>query len=141
MALSQTSGGQITRKSTVIKRENQINKPRKTTSTINHKSEAEVPRPIIPDIQPIPIGFLKTYNIVIGTFGLLSNAQTFCKIQRDRGYSAEIYFDSSKEIYRVLIGFYENEQYALDIRDRAKEKYPDAWILYIVNGREERYYK
>ena len=93
------------------------------------------------DIQPISKASLFKYNVVLGSYSLLANARTFCSNLRARGYKdAQIYLDE-KKLYRVIGNRFFNEQDALSFRNTMRATYPDAWILYIVNGKEERYYK
>ena len=74
--------------------------------------------------------------------GKLENASGLCQSLRDKGYLSFIYQDNLPEMtmYRVTIGSTNNEQEALRIRDQARNTYPDAWILYFVNGKQERYF-
>lgn len=91
-------------------------------------------------IQPITISFLAKYNIVCASFSTLKYASEFCYDLRDKGYNAQIYLDSHN-IYRIIINRFFSEQDALNFRNSIRSKYQDAWILYINNGKEERYSK
>lgn len=92
-------------------------------------------------IQPISITNLYRYNIVCGTYSQLVNASTFCSQLRARGYKdAQIYLDE-KNFYRVISDRFFDEQEALNYRNMMRATYSDAWILYINNGKEERYFK
>ena len=93
-----------------------------------------------PNISPLQPNSMPKYSVVVSSYGFLQNAQIHCQALRDQGYSAEIYLDT-KGLYRVVLGGYENEQFALDLREKNRETYPSAWILYILNGREESYNK
>ena len=140
---AQASGGQIMRK-TVSKTQKTTKKDvkRKTSpvqSITNGQQDFSAPPPSS-NIQPTPIENLSTYNVVVGTMGIISNAQGLCQSLRDKGYSSRIYWDESRKLYRIIIGSTYSEQEALSLRNTSKQTYPDAWILYIVNGKEERYY-
>ena len=92
-------------------------------------------------IQPISITSLYKYNIVCGTYSQLAKASTFCSQLRARGYKdAQIYLDE-KNFYRVISDRFFDEQEALNYRNMMRATYSDAWILYINNGKEERYLK
>lgn len=93
-----------------------------------------------PTIQPIPMGNLATYNIVVSTFRFLDNAQGLCQKLRDEGWGAQIYVDSSN-MYRVLMAGTSDESEAIKYRNHARQTYPNAWILFINNGKEEKYNK
>ncbi len=139
IASAQASGGQIRRP---VQRQpgNTKNrtvtspKPSSTTSSI----VVDIPVNTPPAIQPILIGDLATYNVVVSTFSILANAQGLCQTLRDKGWGAQIYLDSSN-MYRVLMLGTSNEPEAVLYRNHARETYPNAWILKIENGKEIRY--
>lgn len=91
-------------------------------------------------IQPILMRDLFKYNVVCASFSMLENASIFCSKLRNSGYNAQIFYDSRK-MYRVIINRYHSEQEALNFRNSIKTAYPDAWILLVNNGKEERYLK
>ena len=81
---------------------------------------------------------LKKYNIVVCSYTSLSDAKQTFQDLNDNGFFSNIYLDSSNT-YRVLMYMGTislNEAKAK--RDKAREKYPDAWILKVENGREYR---
>ena len=124
---AQTSGGQITRKSS------KVPKTRKKNPSITIKQ-------IAPPVIPISIDSLYKYNVVVGSYGLLPNAQKLCQSLRDEGVMSNIFFDSLRVMYRVFIYNGTNNEYDAKIyRNKAIEKYPDAWIMYLENGRIYRY--
>ena len=132
MASAQASGGQIRRSTTKPRTEvKKQPKPRNTTT----QTEQSKPTYTQPAIQPISISSLATYNVVISTLGILSNAQGLCQSLRDKGWSAQIYLDPSN-MYRVLMVGTSDEPEAILYRNKAKQTYPDAWILTVENGRE-----
>ena len=142
LAIAQASGGQISRKtkSMEIKKQSKVNGDKKENVSSKEKQIAPEtpPKPII---DPISINSLSTYNIVGGSFSLLSKASNQCYRWREAGYKAQIYLDS-KGIYQVVLQSFNVEQDALNFRTyvRNYSDHPEAWILYIVNGHEERYF-
>lgn len=135
MASAQASGGQIRRNKPKPKTEVQKpSKPRYTTE----QTEQITPTYTPPTIQPISISSLATYNVVVGTFSILSNAQGLCQTLRNEGWGAQIYLDLSN-MYRVLMVGSDQEPEAVLYRNHARDTYPNAWILKIENGREYRY--
>lgn len=79
---------------------------------------------------------LKKYNIVVCSYTSLSDAKQTFQDLNDNGFFSNIYLDSSNT-YRVLMYMGTislNEAKAK--RDKAREKYPDAWILKVENGHE-----
>ena len=104
----------------------------KPATTLKRKNNTSI-------IEPIDTKSLSKYNIVASSYSNLSNAQKACKELSDNGYFSNIYFDSSS-MYRVLIYHGTNgEQEAILYRKKAREKYPDAWIMCVENGRTYRY--
>lgn len=92
-------------------------------------------------IEPIFLTSLSKYNIVAKTWSTFANAQEECQSMRNNGFHSNIYFESSKT-YRVLIySGTDNEQEAILLRNKAREKYPAAWIMCVENGRTYKYKK
>lgn len=139
MALAQASGGQIKRKVSNTSKKNNVKKERTLENRTDNSVETQL---TVPLIQPTPISDFSTYNIVVCSMGIIANASRFCQSLRDQGYTSLIYQDNHPEmtLYRITIGSTNNEQEALRIRDQARNTYPDAWILYFVNGKQERYW-
>lgn len=137
-AYAQASGGQIKRKVSNTSKKNNVKKERTLENRTDNSVETQLTVPII---QPTPISDFSTYNIVVCSMGIIANASRFCQSLRDQGYTSLIYQDNLPEmtLYRITIGSTNNEQEALRIRDQARNTYPDAWILYFVNGKKERY--
>ena len=136
---AQASGGQIRRKVNTTSKTNHVKRNRTSEAKSNNSVEA---LSTVPIIQPTPISGFSTYNVVVGSMGILANASRFCQTLRDKGYTSLIYQDNrpGTVLYRITIGSLNNEQEALRIRDQARNTYPDAWILYFVNGKQERYF-
>ena len=133
LMMAQASGGQIRRKVSATSKTNSV---KRETKKENRTDKT------IPLIQPTPISGFSTYNVVVGSMGKLENASGLCQSLRNKGYLSFIYQDDRSEMtmYKITIGSTNNEQEALRIRDRARNTYPDAWILYFVNGKQERYW-
>lgn len=132
MASAQASGGQIRRNTTKPRTEvKKHSNPRNAVPRVEQQSTQTYAQPAI---QPISISSLATYNVVISTLSILSNAQGLCQSLRDKGWSAQIYLDPSN-MYRVLMVGTNDEPEAILYRNNAKQTYPDAWILKVENGR------
>ena len=136
---AQASGGQIRRKVSTTSKTNSVKRETKKENRTDNSVEAQS---TVPLIQPTPISGFSTYNVVVCTMGIIANASRFCQSLRDQGYTSLIYQDNRPEmtLYRITIGSTNNEQEALRIRDQARNTSPDAWILYFVNGKQERYW-
>ena len=77
---------------------------------------------------------LKNFSVVIGSFGMLANAQALCQQLRDNGYSAQIVKNEARNMYRVVASTYDKKADAVASRDaiRGTQFNPnaDAWLLY-----------
>ena len=74
---------------------------------------------------------LKAYSVVVGSFGLLSNAEGLQQRLKDAGYNAQIVKNEGRNMYRVVASTFDNKADAARSRDqfRAQEAYKDAWLL------------
>lgn len=73
---------------------------------------------------------LKNYSIVVGSFGLKSNAEGMQARLKNAGYAAQIVFNPSNNFYRVVATTHDSKGEAVNSRDALRSQYPDAWILY-----------
>ena len=75
---------------------------------------------------------LKAYSVIVGSFGLLSNAEGLQQRLRDAGYSAQIVKNEDRNMYRVVAATFDGKGDAVRTRDqfRAQEAYKDAWLLF-----------
>ena len=92
---------------------------------------------------PISINDLFPYNIVVGSYSIIDNARNLCqKVRDDLGY-ADIYYDVSTRLYRIICFMTQIEQEAVNQLNSAtiKNKYPDSWILQVANGKAVEYKK
>ena len=74
---------------------------------------------------------LKAFSVVVGSFGLISNAEGLQQRLRDAGYDAQIVKNEDRNMYRVIASTFDNKADAARSRDefRAQEAYKDAWLL------------
>ena len=140
LAMGQASGGQITRKKPKVAKTKRAN----NVSRTNNQSESAIFTPYqkktASAITPIYMSSLSKYNVVAKSWDSLTSAQYDCLSLRSDGYTSYIYYDSSTQMYYVLIYPGTNsEQKALQNRRQAREKYPAAWIMCVENGRTYRY--
>ena len=76
---------------------------------------------------------LKAFSVVVGSFGLQSNAEGLQQRLRDAGYDAQIVKNEDRNMFRVVASTFDNKADAARSRDqfRAQEAYKDAWLLSI----------
>lgn len=75
-------------------------------------------------------GTLKAYNVICGSFKSLDNAKNLCSKLTSNGYSAQVAQNPETGMYRVVAESYDDKASAVNVRNRLRNLYPDAWILY-----------
>ena len=79
---------------------------------------------------------LKNYSVVVGSFGLQTNAEGLQQQLRDGGYNAQIVKNESNNMFRVVATTFDNKVDAVNSRDQIRgSKYNpkgDAWLLYNI---------
>ena len=77
---------------------------------------------------------LKSFSVVVGSFGLQSNAEGLQQQLRDGGYNAQIVKNESNNMFRVVATTFDSKVDAVNSRDQIRgSKYNpkgDAWLLY-----------
>ncbi len=75
---------------------------------------------------------LKDFSVVVGSFGMLSNAKGLQSTLVNKGYSAQIAQANvnGKPFYRVIATTHNTKAEAAQSRVRLTQEYPDAWLLY-----------
>ena len=87
-------------------------------------------------VQLINGAGLKNYSVVVGSFGLQTNAEGLQQQLRDGGYNAQIVKNESNNMFRVIATTFDNKLDAVNSRDqiRGSKFNPkgDAWLLYNI---------
>lgn len=73
---------------------------------------------------------LKSYSVVVGSFGLKANAEGLQSKLKNAGYAAQIAFNPSNSFYRVVASTFDSKGEAVQSRDALRSQYADAWLLY-----------
>ena len=73
---------------------------------------------------------LKAYSVVVGSFGLQSNAEGLQQRLNAAGYNAQIVKNEEKNMFRVVATTFDGKADAVSSRDQLRATYPDAWLLY-----------
>ena len=81
-------------------------------------------------VQVIRGNGLNAFSVVVGSFGLLSNAEGLYQRLRVAGYNAQVVKNEEKNMYRVVASSFANKADAVVSRDQLRNTYPDAWLLY-----------
>ena len=75
---------------------------------------------------------LKDFSVIVGSFGLLSNAEGLQQRLKAAGYDAQIVKNEDKNMYRVVASSFAGKADAVNSRDQLRGTYPDAWLLLIL---------
>ncbi len=84
-------------------------------------------------VQVVDGSGLKAYSVIVGAFGLQTNAEGLCQQLRDSGYDAQI-VKNEGGLFRVVATTFDNKADAVNSRNsiRGSQFNPkgDAWLLY-----------
>jgi len=73
---------------------------------------------------------LKAFSVVVGSFSVKANAEGLCQQLRNAGHSAQIAYNSARNMYRVIASTSDDKATAVRSRNEFRSKYPDAWLLF-----------
>jgi len=87
-------------------------------------------------VQLINGAGLRNFSVVVGSFGLQTNAEGLQQQLRDGGYNAQIVKNEANNMFRVIATTFDNKIDAVNSRDQIRgSKYNpkgDAWLLYNI---------
>ena len=72
---------------------------------------------------------LKAYSVVVGSFGIQTNATALQNKLVGEGYQSQV-VKSPSNMYRVILSTHDDKVSAAQSRDKIRATYPDAWLLY-----------
>ncbi len=73
---------------------------------------------------------LKAYSVVVGSFGVKSNAEGLQQRLKNAGYDAQVAYNAGNNMYRVVASTYDSKASAVQSRNQLRANYADAWLLY-----------
>ena len=75
---------------------------------------------------------LRAFSVIVGSFGLQSNAQALQTKLAGQGYAAQVVsaIVEGKQWYRVVASTHDTKAQAAQSRAALLGTYPDAWLLY-----------
>ena len=73
---------------------------------------------------------LKNYSVVVGSFSVQANAEGVQSTLKSQGYDAQVAYNSSNQMYRVVAATFDSKPDAVRSRNELRSQYPDAWLLY-----------
>jgi cell division protein FtsN len=73
---------------------------------------------------------LKAYSVVVGAFGLKTNAEGVQQTLKNKGYNgAVIVRNEERNLYRVVAATFDSKDEAVNSRNQLRSLFPDAWLL------------
>jgi len=84
-------------------------------------------------------GVLKKFSVVCGAFGVKANAEGVKSTLEGENYAAMVVYNAERNLYRVVIGTFDDRASAENLRDSFKSSHPSnddyqkAWLLYSVD--------
>ena len=86
------------------------------------------------DVTVVSGAGLQAYSVVVGSFSLKANAEGMQSTLKQAGYDAQIAYNSSLNMYRVIASTFADKGQAVQSRDaiRGSQFNPksDAWLLF-----------
>ncbi len=86
------------------------------------------------DVTVVSGAGLQAYSVVVGSFSLKANAEGMQSTLKQAGYDAQIAYNSSLNMYRVIASTFADKEQAVQSRDaiRGSQFNPksDAWLLF-----------
>lgn len=82
------------------------------------------------DVTIVSGSGLQDFSVVVGSFSLKANAEGLQGRLKAAGYNAQIAYNSSRNLYRVVASTFANKSDAVQSRNTLRANYPDAWLLY-----------
>ena len=81
------------------------------------------------DVSLVAGSGLKAYSVVVGSFGIETNAVNLQNKLKEQGYDAQV-AKSTEKMYRVIISTHNEKAAAAQMRDKVISQYQGAWLLY-----------
>ncbi len=72
---------------------------------------------------------IKTYSVVVGSYGVRANAEGMQGTLKRAGYNAQIAYNAENNMYRVIATTFDSKANAVESRNSLRSAYEGAWIL------------
>ncbi len=76
---------------------------------------------------------LKNFSVVVGSFSIQANAEGLQQTLKNRGYDAQVVYNPSNQMYRVIASTFDTKGDAVSSRNMFRSDFPDAWLLFNQN--------
>ena len=115
------------------------NDDRRSVAAAPVVAPVEAPAPVVDNYDNEPVRRenvsvvdgtgLKAYSVVVGSFGVKSNAEGLQQRLKSAGYDAQVAYNSGNNMYRVVASTYDSKASAVQSRNQLRAIYADAWLL------------
>lgn len=72
---------------------------------------------------------LKNFSVIVGSFSVRANAEGLVQRLKSAGYPAQLAYNSSRNMYRVVATTFDSKAEAVNSRNQLRGTYADAWLL------------
>ncbi len=111
----------------------QVQQPTQVTTKAANTTVVAAPKDNVPvrteSVSLVKGAGLKAYSVVVGSFGVLANAEGLQNTLNAAGYQAQIVKNNDRNMYRVVVTTFDSKDSAVDSRNSIRATYPDAWLL------------
>lgn len=82
---------------------------------------------------------LKAFSVVCGAYSVKANAEGVKQSLMNENYAAMVVYNAERNLYRVVVGTFDDRASAENLRDSFKAQHPSntdfqkAWLLYSAN--------
>lgn len=115
----------------------ELNKTEASTKTVSTTNASKISGNVsvreIKNFSVVLGSHPKKYSVVVGNFGLRSNAESLNKRFSDAGYSSIVIKDEDYSMYRVIAVTSDDKNTVVGQREDLRNTYPDAWIMFNPN--------
>lgn len=107
-----------------------VEKPANETVVVDNADNVPVRRE---SLSVVNGAGLKSFSVIVGSFSVKANAEGLQNTLKNKGYDAQVAFNSSNQMYRVVAATYDVKTDAVRSRNELRAQYPDAWLLFNQN--------
>lgn len=104
-----------------------VEKPATETVVVDNLDNVSVRQE---DLSVVSGTGLKNFSVVVGSYSVEANAMGMQQTLKNMGYDAQVAYNSSNRMYRVVASTFADKASAVSSRDQLRSKYPDAWLLF-----------
>ena len=107
-----------------------VEKPATATDVVDNADNVPVR---LENLSVVSGNGLRNFSVVVGSFSVRANAEGLQSTLKSRGYDAQVAYNSSNQMYRVVASTFDVKTDAVRSRNELRAQYPDAWLLFNNN--------